>query len=166
MIYNVTMTRMGTDEALGFEPPQNTQFSVFLDNRVGKLLELLECFEGQSLTLAALTIINSADCAVVRLITSHAVLAQRLLTRHQLAFSMIDVLVVQLTPDRGLPTLCKCLLQAEISVNYVYPLMIRPQGRPALTLHSDNLTLAGQILRKKMFTLLGENDLGENALPG
>lgn len=40
--------------------------------------------------------------------------------------------------------------------------MVCPHGVPTITLYTDDQLLAGQVLRK-MFTLLGENDLGENA---
>ena len=36
---------MNAETELGYPPPTLRQFSVFLDNRVGKLLELLEAFE-------------------------------------------------------------------------------------------------------------------------
>lgn len=156
---------VGEDTTLGYQPPRNTQFSVFLDNRVGKLLELLEVFSGQALTMAAFSIHNQGDCAVVRLLTSREELARRLLERHHFPFSECDMLVTELGPGQSLADLCKCLLQAEVSVCYVYPL-IRTRGQPAIALRTDDQTLAGQILRRKLYVLLGENDLGENATPG
>jgi hypothetical protein len=37
--------------------------------------------------------------------------------------------------------------------------MLRPDGTPTIALSVDDQTLAGQILRKKNFRLLGEGDL-------
>jgi hypothetical protein len=37
--------------------------------------------------------------------------------------------------------------------------MLKPNGTPTIALSVDDLTLAGQILRKKNFRLLGEEDL-------
>jgi len=34
---------------------------------------------------------------------------------------------------------------------------------PAIAIHTDDTLLSAQILRRKLFTLLGENDLGDNA---
>ena len=151
---------------MGYEPPRNVQFSVFLDNRVGKLNELVEVFTDQALTLAALTVIEAADHAVVRLLTSRADLARRLLERNELPFSEADVLVVELDLEKSLSSLCTTLLGAEVSIRYVYPLFTTPRGRGAVVLATDDQVLAGQLLRRKFFTLLGENDLGDNALPG
>ncbi len=151
--------------ARGFEPPQVVQFSVFLDNRVGKLRELVEVFDGHALELAAFSVIDSADHAVVRVVTSRAALARRLLDRHGLPASETDVLAVELPPRRSLADLCEALVAAELSIQYAYPLLPRPHGNAAIVLHTDDHHLACQVLRRKTFTLLGENDLGDNATP-
>ncbi len=148
----------------GYEPPRNVQFNVFLDNRVGKLLELVEIFHGQSLRLAGFSILDSADHAVVRLITSRSDLARRLLDRHDFPYSEADVMVVEIDDHHTLGMLCKGLLAAELNIHYVYPLMIRPRGYASVVLHTDNHHVACEILRRRLFTLLGENDLGENSL--
>lgn len=150
----------------GYEPPLNKQFSVFLDNRVGKLLDLIEVFDGHDLDLAGLSVDDSADHAVVRIVTSRSQLARRLLVRHSLPFSEAEVLIVELSTDRSLARLCSSLLSAELNIHYAYPLMVHPRGKAAIVLHSDDQMLAGQILRRKMFTLLAENDLGDNASRG
>jgi len=150
----------------GYQMPYNTQFSVFLENRCGKLLELVEILDGHALRLVALSVVDSADYAVVRLVTSRGELARRLLQRHDMRFSEAEILVVELGPHHTLSKLCISLLSAELNIHYAYPLMVRPHGMPTIALHTDDQILAGQILRRKMFTLLGENDLGENATNG
>jgi len=153
----------------GYEPPRNTQFSVFLDNRVGKLLVLLDVFEGQSLTLAGFSVLDSANHAVVRVLTSNAELAQRLLARHDLPCSENEVLAVELGDGFGLAKMSKLLLQAELNIDYAYPLLVRPRGLPAVVLACDDPVMAGQILRRHGFTLFAENDMGDNrprAAPG
>ena len=146
-----------------FQPPYNVQFSVFLDMRVGKMLELLEVFQGQALTLASMSVIDATDHAVIRVLTSNSVLARRLLQRHHLPYSEADVLVVELPDTQSMAQLSTSLLNAELNIHYVYPLLVRPRGHPAIALHVDDHVLAGQVLRRQLFTLLGENDLGDNA---
>ncbi len=149
--------------ARGYEPPRNTQFSVFVDNRVGRLLEVIEVFHGKPLVLAGLSVVESADHAVVRILTSHGDLARRLLERHQLPFSEANVLAVELGEGKTMAEMCRALLAAELSIHYAYPLLVRPRGLPALAIHTDDPLLSAQILRRKLFTLLAENDLGDNA---
>jgi hypothetical protein len=150
----------------GYEAPRNTQYSGFLDNRCGRLHDLLKVFEGHQLQLAALSVVDAADHAVVRLVTSHAELARRLLTRHDVPFSESAIIVVELGGDHTILKLCLALLAAELNIHYAYPLMVRPHGRAALALHCDDQTLAADILLRKAFTLLGENDLGDQINPG
>ncbi|MEM1108887.1 MAG: acetolactate synthase [Planctomycetota bacterium] len=155
-----------TPVARGYQPPVNTQFSVFLDNRVGRMLDLLEVFDAASaITLAGLNVVDSADHAVVRLLTSKADLARRLLNRCEHTFSEIEVIAVELPYENSLVSVCEVLTGVELNIHYAYPLLVRPRGLPVVALHTDDTTFAGQVLRKRHFTVLAENDLGENA-PG
>ncbi len=147
----------------GFQPPCNVQFSVFLDMRVGKMLELLRVFSGQALTVAGLTVIDATDHAVVRILTSRSELARRLLQRHELAYCEADVLVAELADNDSLSDLCEALLTTELNIHYMYPLLVKPRGHSALVIHTDDYVLAGQVLRRKLFHLLCENELGDNA---
>lgn len=147
-----------------FEPPRVVQFSVFLDNRVGRLLSLLEIFDQrQAVTLAGMSILDSTGHAVVRVLTSRAELARRLLHNCDYPFSEADVICVELDDDETMSSMLETLLEAELNLFYAYPLLVRPRGLPVVAVNCDDLTLAGQILRKRMFSLLAENDLGENA---
>ncbi|MEM6550514.1 MAG: acetolactate synthase [Planctomycetota bacterium] len=148
----------------GYQPPMNVQFSVFLDNRVGRLLSLLEVFdEVPRCRLAGLSILDSTGHAVVRLLTSRSELARRLLSRFEYPCSEADVLCVELTQGQTMSAMCECLLEAELNLHYAYPLLVRPRGHSVVAVHCDDYTLAGQLLRKRHFTLLAENDLGEHA---
>ena len=148
-----------------YEPPMTVQFSVFSDNRVGRLVDLLEVFKGQPVRLAGFSVVDSADHAVVRLVSSKSVLTRRLLNRHGHAFSEIDVVAVELAKEGDFLKACEALLQAELSVHYAYPLLVRPRGLPVVALQTDDIVMAGQILRRRHFNVLAENDLGDNA-PG
>lgn len=143
----------------GYATPTVSQFSVFLVNKVGKLLDLAEAFDGSGAQICALSVHEASDHAVVRLVTDNAQSARKLLKDQGLPFSERDVLVVELSKGHTLSSLCVCLLGAELSIQFAYPLMIRPNGTPTIALAVDDLTLAGQLLRKKEFRLFGEADL-------
>lgn len=143
----------------GYAPPTVTQFSVFLNNKVGKLLDLVDGFDGSDCQICAISVHEASDHAVVRIITNHARKARELLREHRLTFGELDVLVVELTADHTLTSMCLSLLGAEMNILFAYPLMIKPNGRPTIALAVDDSTLAGQILRRKQFRLFGECDL-------
>ena len=48
--------------------PAIRQFTVFLENRVGQLLEVVRRFEGSKVRIVALSISDSAECAFVRVL--------------------------------------------------------------------------------------------------
>ena len=143
-----------------YAPPSVRQFSVFLDNRVGKLLELVELFDNAvTVHLCGFSVMESSDYAVVRIIPNNADAARSLLREHNLAFSEVDLLIVELSHGQSLSSMCLYLLGAELSIRFAYPLMLRPNGTPTIALAVDDHVLAGTILRQKRFNLLGEAEL-------
>jgi len=155
----MSQASMPLETAHGYSPPTVSQFSVFLTNKVGKLFDLVEAFEGSSCQICALSVYEASDHAVVRIITNCGSSARALLKNESLPFSHRDVLVVEIGGKHTLASMCLCLLAAELSIHFAYPLMLRSDGAPTIALAVDDLTLAGQILRRKEFRLLGEADL-------
>lgn len=143
----------------GYAAPTVTQFSVFLTNKVGKMLDLVENFDGAACQICAISVHEASDHAVVRIISNCAKEARRLLKADNLPFSEHDVLVVQLSEGHTLSSLCLSLLGAELNIAFAYPLMLKPNGSPTIAMAVDDPTLGGQILRRKGFHLLGEADL-------
>jgi len=144
----------------GYSPPSVTQLSVFLDNRVGKLLDIVEAFEDHpDCTLCALSVHEASDFAVVRLITNHTDTAKEIIRRRGLACCETEVLVVELESGHSLGQLCLYLLNAELNIKFAYPLMTESKRATRIALAVDDLHMAGMVLRKKGFALRGECDL-------
>ena len=149
-----------SDTELGYAPPMVRHFSVFLDNRVGKIMELLTNLSDEGgISVRAISIMDSSDFSVIRLIVDKPALASSILEQHGFPVCQTDVLVAELSKDHELHHLCKFLLAAELNIRFAYPTMPRPDGHPTVVLSTDDNTLAGQILRRKGFRLFGEADL-------
>ena len=147
------------DTELTYAPPTVRQFSVFLNNKVGKLLELLRTFdEAPSTRLAAFSIVDSSDYAVVRMIFTNADAARHILRRSQYTFAETDLLIVEIGEQQTLSGTCLDLLGAELNIRFAYPIMLRGD-HPAVAVCVDDNHLAGQILLRKRFRLLAEEDL-------
>lgn len=143
----------------GYAPPTVRQFSVFLNNKVGKLLELLRTFdEAPSTRLAAFAIVDSSDYAVVRMIFTNADAARHILRRSQYTFAETDLIIMELGEQQCLSGACLYLLGAELNIRFAYPIMLRGE-HPAVAICVDDNHLAGQILLRKRFRLLSEEDL-------
>ena len=63
-------TGTGYSTMRGRNYPSIRQFTVFLENRVGQLLEVYRSFQGSRVKIVGLTISDSADCSILRLILS------------------------------------------------------------------------------------------------
>lgn len=148
-----------TQAGSGFEPTRVRQFTIFLENRVGRLMLLVRALEEHAGRVIALSIEESADSALVRLICADADTGRMALRQEGFSFSESEVLAVQLpNSPHPLETTCYALLAAELNIHYAYPLLVN-DGKPALALYVDDPTLAAQLLIRKGFRLLGESDL-------
>jgi hypothetical protein len=155
----------GTDFATmrGRDYPSIRQFTVFMENRVGQLLEVVRRFEGSHVRIVALTISDATECCVVRFLLSDPEAGREVLERAGLAIVESDLIGVEL-PDSPQPLLqvCTALLQAEVNITQVYPLLARPHGKPAVALMVDNIEMALETLASKGFVPINEDDLKES----
>ncbi len=139
--------------------PSVRQFNVLLENRLGALLELVRLFETTDIHIVSFMVIDSADCAIIRIVLSDPERALEIFQQAQLPVTESDLLVVRLPEDsQPLLKICKALLMAEIDVHYAYPLLVGPDGHAALALHVDDHENAAQTLSKMGFVLFTEND--------
>lgn len=151
-------TEMGT--VRGRDYPSIRQFTVFLENRVGQLLEVVRRFEGSQVRICALSINDSSECAFVRFLLSHPEQGREILERAGLPLIESDLIGVEL-PSESQPLLrvCTALLQAELNIIQAYPILDQPHHRPAVALMVDNIEMAQETLASKGFTMLTEDDL-------
>ncbi len=155
---------VGYATAEGRDWPSVRQFNVFLANRMGALLDLVKRFELTDVKIVSVTIIETSDCAIIRLVTNHYERAFEVLSSAKFAFTESDLLVVKL-PDNDQPllTITKALLSGEIDIHYAYPLLIGvgPMGSTALAIHVDDFESAVSTLQGQGFTLFNEADLDD-----
>jgi hypothetical protein len=148
--------------ARGRDWPSVRQFSIFVENRVGVLLDLMRKIEMSSNRIVALSVVDSADCAVVRLVLSDPERAVETLAQAKYPFMESDLVVVQL-PDMPQPIarICKALLSAEINIHYAYPIMGLTQQHACVAIHVEDHETACQTLQSQGFRLLTEKDFQE-----
>lgn len=153
---------VGYSTARGRDWPSVRQFNVFVENRLGGLLNVVRRFETSDNRIVSLTVVDSADCAIIRLVVADPERALEVLRQAGLPVAESDLLVVQV-PEGPQPLLqiCKALLSVELNINYAYPLLIGPKGHAALALHVEDHETAAATLTRAGFTLFTEGDLNE-----
>ncbi|MEA3211147.1 MAG: hypothetical protein QOE70_4204 [Chthoniobacter sp.] len=147
-----------TAEKLG--GPRVTQFSIFLPNRVGALLDVVRLLNERHVHVLAINVQDSADTAIVRIVVSDPESVQTLFLENAVPFSVCDLVVVELKEGAvELGRLLAALLAAECNIFGSYALLTRPRGRTALALHVEDNECATSVLESSQFTILGQQDI-------
>jgi hypothetical protein len=140
--------------------PMVRQFSVFLENRVGALLDLTRTLGDANVHICGLSVIDTADSAVVRMVVDDPERAREALAENQLPASESDLVVVELPqgPEK-LGVILSHLLAAEVNIQYTYSLMIRPHDKALLALHCEDAEFAFDALSSAGFAVLTQKDI-------
>ena len=136
------------------------QFSVFMENKVGRLLDIVKIFSQAQVHVVALSILDTSDAAIVRLVTDDPDKARVLFQEHGLAFTEVSLVVVELSSSAAdLKAVLSALLQAECNIHSAYSLLTRPRGKAALALHVEDGEVAATVLQANQFKLLTQRDI-------
>jgi hypothetical protein len=142
--------------------PTIRQFTVFIENRVGQLLEVLRRFRGTKIRIVALNILDSTECSIVRFVLTNPEQGREVFERAGLAMIESNLIALELPDDpQPLVLVCNALLQAEINLVQTYPLMLRSRDRMAVALMVDNIELAAETLTAKGLRILTEDELSD-----
>jgi hypothetical protein len=146
-----------TDKVSG---PTVKQFSIFLRNKVGALLEVVRLLNENNVHVLALNSQDSTDAAIVRIIASDPEIAEELFDRHEIPCSISEILVVEIKEvATGVRGMLQALLMAEVNILVCYPVLVRPHGRSAMALHIDDTECGWSVLAGEGFQILTQNDL-------
>ena len=105
------------------------QISVFLENRTGQLAEITGLLAKEHIDIRAISIAETADYGLARMIVDDAQKASSILLQHGDILSMTPVWAVEV-PDRpaGLAELLAVLAENHIDVEYMYSLFTHREG--------------------------------------
>ena len=146
-----------TAEGLGPDPVR--QFSVFTANRVGRLHDLVSQFSAESVHVLAITVLDTTDSSIIRLVVDDPEKARELFHRRGLAVTESDLVVVELATAEDMARLMAALLEAELNVNYLYSFIPHPNGKSLLALSLEDNEMAEQSLSKHQFRVLRQADV-------
>lgn len=106
------------------------QISVFLENRAGQLAEVTDVLAKDNIDLRAISIAETADYGILRMIVDDAQKATGILMQHGYLLSMTPVLVVAV-PDQpgGIAPVLATLAEGSIDIEYMYSLFTHIEGK-------------------------------------
>ena len=146
--------------ATGMDGPLVKQFSIFLPNKVGAMLDIVKLLHTHNTHVVALSISESTDSAIARIVVSDPDQVEELFREHDVAFGVCSMVVVELQEvATQLAKMLAALLMAEVNVHFCYPLLIQPRGYAAVALHVDDTDCASSVLQGEGFKILSQLDI-------
>jgi hypothetical protein len=143
-----------------FDGPLVKQFSVFLANKVGAMLDIVKMLNAEHTHVVAMSVSESTDSAIARIIVSDPERVEDLFRQNNIAYGVCEVVVVELREvATQLIKLLASLFMAEVNVHFTYALLTRPRGMAALAIHVDDTDCASSVLLGAGFKLLSQSEI-------
>ncbi len=154
----MTFESLPTAEKTG--GPRVTQFSIFLPNKVGALMEIVKLLNEHNVHVLAISVQDSADTAIVRIVVTDPDRVRDVFRKHDIPFSVCELCVVELKEGpTELVRLLTALLAAEVNIFGSYALLTHPRGRTALAIHVEDNECACAVLRSHGFEIFSQSDI-------
>ena len=135
------------------------QFSIHADNKVGRLNQIIGLFSVHEVHIMALSILDTTDSSIIRIIVDYPEEAQKLLIEHQFSFVQSELLAVELASEADIKKVTSALVQAEINIHYTYPFVARPNDRSALAISLEDNDLAAETISLHQLKIIGQDDI-------
>ena len=134
------------------------QVSIFLENRAGRLAEVTGILGDQGINIRALSLADTADFGILRLIVDDLEKAKKILREEGITIGETDVVAVEV-PDRpgGLAHLLRTLGDEQVNVEYMYAFVRQAAGSAVMIFRFEDPRAAVGVLEKHgIRTLPGE----------
>lgn len=137
------------------------QVSIFLENRVGRIMEITEILGQNNINIRALSLADTSDFGILRMIVDNVEKAVTVLKGKGFIVKESYVVVVEV-PDKpgGLASVLKVFSKKGINVEYMYAFFKKPQDKALLIFRFEDPDEAISILREKRIQVSGKEKLG------
>jgi hypothetical protein len=136
------------------------QLSVFVENKPGKLVDALETIAGADIDLRALSLADTSDFGILRIIVDKPDHALDFLERAGFLVKSNDVLAV-VVGDKpgGLASIIRILSEAGVNIEYTYAFVAHSRDNAYVILRVGNNEAAIKVLTMSDIPLLTEKEM-------
>ncbi len=135
------------------------QLSVFVENKPGKLLEAVKALADANINLRAMSIADTKDFGILRLIVSDIPKAKEILSEEMLV-TVTDVVAVEMKDEAGsLFSILSALADANINIEYMYAFTASTGSGAYVVFRVDDNAAAENALNAKGIKLLSDSDI-------
>jgi hypothetical protein len=126
----------------------DVQFNIFLVNKPGVLARITRALAAEKVNIVALTLVDSQEHGVLRLVANPAEAARQTLRQLNLPVTETPVLRMEL-PNRpgALADIAGKLGEAHVNINYAYCTSGAPGGRTTAVVKVADLAKAQKVLK-------------------
>ena len=135
------------------------QFSVMMPNRVGAFSSLANLLSRREIDVIGLSVQDSRDATVARLIVNDPDSAEELFMEQGIAYTLTELLVVKMKECGDLKKCLNKLYEAETNLDYAFSLMVQHQGHALLALFLEDCEFGASILNRAGLTVVYEDEL-------
>jgi hypothetical protein len=123
------------------------QISVFLENKSGRLAQVTEVLGKNKINIRALSIADTTDFGILRLIVNEPDQAHRVLKEAGFTVSFTDVIAVEVADQPGgLAKVLKLLERAGINIEYLYAFVQKTASAALVVFRVEQLEEAVKVL--------------------
>ena len=135
------------------------QLSVFIENRQGRLGEVLQVLRENEVNILSLSLADTTEYGLLRLIVNNPVLGREKLALNGFSTMLTDVLVIKIPHQAGsLQKLLEVLSQKGINIEYMYGLSIEG-AEASVVVKASNLEDALKVINQIGVDTLTTEDL-------
>ena len=126
---------------------QVEQISIFIENKSGRLAEVTQALGNQGINIRALSLADTSDFGILRLIVDKTDLAKDSLKEHGFTVNKTTVVAVEV-PDHpaGLASILSILDAGQVNVEYMYAFVERCGGNAVIIFRFDDHEAAIKVL--------------------
>lgn len=134
------------------------QISIFVENKSGTLLKVLELFKENHIQLIASTISDTVEYGIYRIICSEPMRAYETLKNAGISANLSDVFAITLDnqPGRAADAI-RSFTRADIGISYLYSFLLA--GKGILVFRTDNTEKTRQVILSDGLSYVEEKDL-------
>jgi hypothetical protein len=131
------------------------QLSVFMENRAGRLAEVVRLMGEAGINIRALSLADTSDFGILRLIVNNVDKALKVLRDSGHTVSLTDVIAVEV-PDRpgGLASVLDPLQSSGVNVEYMYAFVEKATDKAVVIFRFEDLDAAVRVLTQAGISVL------------
>jgi len=138
------------------------QISVFIENRPGRLLEVVETLGKNGVNLKALSLADSSDFGIARLIANGTDKAVAVLKESGFTVSVTNIVAALIDDKPGtLAGILSLLAANEINIEYMYGFASPIENKAVMVFKLSDLDRAQSLFNEKGIELLSQEEIRE-----